>query len=373
MGDAMPSCRSALILVGAALLALACTAGAEAAGADPPVAETTTVRHSVHGEGQESIAGWGLWVTFGALSAGALVADHLVTARFVASGHAVRGAMVSSAAWVGFALAFALALGICKGGEVGLVFVTGYLVEESLSVDNLVVIALIFKSFHIKPHDQGPVLKWGIIGAVVFRLVFVFAGVWLLEHMHSVIYLFGALLLWSAWKMFNEEEEEDDGMSEHTAGNSWMMRIMTSVIPYNAKAKGHKFIEYTNGQAYATPMFAALVVVELSDLLFAVDSIPCILGLTHDLFLVFSSNMFAILGLRSLYLLLAEALDNIKNLKTGLAVVLAFVGTKMMLGDWFPLPQSVSLLIIFGILGATAATSYMGISLERPAKLQLPM
>merc|ERR1719213_1271219 len=118
---------------------------------------------------------------------------------------------------------------------------------------------------------------------------------------------------------------------------------MTSVIPYNAEAKSRKFIEYLDGRAHATPMFAALVVVELSDLLFAVDSIPCILGLTHDLFLVFSSNMFAILGLRSLYLLLAEALDNIKNLKTGLAIVLAFVGVKMVLGEWFPLSQSVSL------------------------------
>merc|ERR1719343_857357 len=238
--------------------------------------------------------------------------------------------MVSSAAWVGLALVFALALGICKGGEVGFVFVTGYLVEESLSVDNLVVIALIFKSFHIKPHDQGPVLKWGILGAVVFRLLFVFMGVWLLEHLHAVIYLFGLLLLWSAWKMYNEDEEEDDGMSDHMQGNSWMMRAMTSVIPYHAEAKGHKFIEYADNQAYATPMLAALVVVELSDLLFAVDSIPCILGLTHDLFLVFSSNTLAILGLRSLYVLLAEALDQVTGLKKGLAAVLAFVGSKMM-------------------------------------------
>merc|ERR1719386_417617 len=115
-----------------------------------------------------------------------------------------------------------------------------------------------------------------------------------------------------------------------------MMRMITAVIPYNAHATGHNFIEYVQGRPHATPMLAALVVVELSDLLFAVDSIPCILGLTHDLFLVFSSNMFAILGLRSLYMLLAELMDKVKNLKTGLAAVLSFVGTKMMLGDWFP-------------------------------------
>merc|ERR1719284_2241989 len=139
-----------------------------------------------------------------------------------------------------------------------------------------------------------------------------------------------------------------------------MMRAMTSVVPYNAKAKGHRFIEDLNGVAHATPMLAALVVVELSDLLFAVDSIPCILGLTHDLFLVFSSNMLAILGLRSLYLLLAEALESVNGLKKGLAAVLAFVGMKMMLGSWFPLSQSVSLLVIFGILGATIAMSALG-------------
>merc|ERR1719169_422767 len=125
---------------------------------------------------------------------------------------------------------------------------------------------------------------------------------------------------------------------------------MTTVIPYNSEGKSTNFIEFIDGRAFATPMLAALVVVELSDLIFAVDSIPCILGLTHDLFLVFSSNVFAILGLRSLYLLLAEALDKVQNLKTGLAAVLAFVGIKMMLGEWFPLPQSLCLLVIFGIL-----------------------
>lgn len=349
-------------------LLLACAREATAANA--------TNKSGVPAEGQnnpeESIAGWGIWSLFAIVVTFGLVADHVCTAKFVAAGQTIRGAMASSTAWVGLAIGFAVFIGAYSGGEVGFVFVTGYLLEESLSVDNLVVIALIFKSFHIEPHDQGPVLKWGILGAVVFRLVFVFMGVWLLEHLHAVIYLFGVLLLWSAWKMYNEDEEDDDGMSDHMKGNSWMMRAMTSVIPYHAEAKGHKFIEYTDNQAYATPMLAALVVVELSDLLFAVDSIPCILGLTQDLFLVFSSNMFAILGLRSLYLLLAEALDKVKNLKTGLAAVLAFVGIKMMLGDWFPLPQSFSLLVIFGILGATAATSALGIGLNKPPKLHLP-
>merc|ERR1719230_1666028 len=139
-----------------------------------------------------------------------------------------------------------------------------------------------------------------------------------------------------------------------------MMRILTFFVPYHPESRSTSFIETVNGQHYATPMLAALVVVELSDLVFAVDSIPCILGLTHDLFLVFSSNVFAILGLRSLYLLLAEALDKVQNLKTGLAAVLAFVGIKMMLGDYFPFSQSFSLFVIFGILGVTVFTSMKG-------------
>merc|ERR1719265_3096581 len=145
-------------------------------------------------------------------------------------------------------------------------------------------------------------------------------------------------------------------------------------VPYNAESKSNAFIEFVNGQAFATPMLAALVVVELSDLIFAVDSIPCILGLTHDLFLVFSSNVFAILGLRSLYLLLAEALDKVKDLKTGLAVVLAFVGTKMMLGEWFPLSQGFSVFVIFGIVGLTGVKSVVDANMGRnKAKAMLPV
>lgn len=334
-----------LLLVGCAILATAMAVDVET-----PAPK--------HGEGEESIAGFGLWAFFAVVVSVSLVLDHLLNAHFTKKGKVIRGAIYSSAAWVGLALSFALFLCFAKGVSNGFVFVTGYLVEESLSVDNLVVIALIFRTFRIKPHDQGPVLKWGILGAVVFRLIFVFAGVWLLEHMHSVIYVFGAILLWSAWKMYSDEEEEE--AQDHSKGDSWMMRALTFFVPYHPESKSTNFFEHIDGRAFATPMLAALVVVELSDLIFAVDSIPCILGLTHDLFLVFSSNVFAILGLRSLYLLLAEALDKVQNLKTGLAAVLAFVGVKMMLGDYFPFSQSFSLFVIFGILGATVLTSMSG-------------
>merc|ERR1719245_1112156 len=174
--------------------------------------------------------------------------------------------------------------------------------------------------------------------------------------------------------MFVDEEDDNDELAveAHKKGSSWMMRCLTAVIPYHADARSHNFLERIGGQLHATPMLASLVVVELSDLLFAVDSIPCILGLSHDLFLVFSSNMLAILGLRSLYLVLAEGLDSINGLKRGLAFVLAFVGVKMVMGPYFPLSQTVSLLVIFGLLGATVALSaWVGGKAKNPAILPM--
>mmetsp|Transcript_20944 Transcript_20944/g.60467 ORF Transcript_20944/g.60467 Transcript_20944/m.60467 type:complete len:347 (-) Transcript_20944:68-1108(-) len=324
-----------------------------------------------------SVAGIGLWVGFTLAVGAALALDLFWGSQGSDSGHHLRAALISSVAWLGLGLAFAGFLAITQGGSIGFTFLTGYLVEKSLSVDNLVVIALIFRSFRIKPIFQGPVLKWGILGAVVFRAVFIFAGVALLERFAWMNVIFAAILVWSAYKMFVDDEDDagdELAAAAHGKGNSWMMRLLTAVIPYYPEARSTQFFERVDGQLCATPMLAALVVVELSDLLFAVDSIPCILGLTHDLFLVFSSNMLAILGLRSLYLLLAEALDSVGGLKKGLSIVLAFVGFKMFLGERFPLPQSASLLIIFGILGTTVALSTFGPHGKGKAKaVLLPM
>jgi len=302
----------------------------------------------------------------------ALALDLAWGARKATTGHHVRGAVVSSVAWLGLGLGFAGFLSVTKGGSVGFVFLTGYLVEKSLSVDNLVVIALVFRSFRIRPALQGPVLKWGILGAVVFRTVFIFAGVALLERFSWMVYLFGGLLLWSAYKMLVDEDDDELEVEAHKKGSSWMMRCLTSVVPYQAESHSSSFLERVDGRLHATPMLAALVVVELSDLLFAVDSIPCILGLTHDLFLVFSSNMLAILGLRSLYLLLAEALDKVSGLKRGLAAVLAFVAVKMIMGRSFPLSQTTSLLVIFVMLGGTVAISTLGVgAAKKPSILPI--
>lgn len=357
------------VVLNAVRVATAADDGGNASDAEPP---STIHKPTVHGEGQPSVAGFGLWAGFSVIIVAGLAVDRFCQQKYAVLNKVVRGAFVATAGWVGLALFFALFLAVCYGGEVGLVFATGYLVEESLSVDNLVVIAMIFKSFRIPPHDQGPILKWGIWGAVVFRLIFIFAGVWLLEHLHAMIYIFGGILLWSAWKMYSEEDEEDE-IHDHSNTDSMMMRMITSVIPYNNHSTSHSFVEHVNGRLHATPMLAALVVVELSDLLFAVDSIPCILGLTHDLFLVFSSNMFAILGLRSLYLILAELMDKVKNLKTGLAIVLAFVGAKMMAGEWWPFSQTFSVFLIFAIVGLTVAKSVLDSKLGRDKpKLLLP-
>jgi len=309
---------------------------------------------------------FGLWCGFSILVTAALAVDLIWCQQQKgdsATGRpAMKAAAISSAAWLSLGLAFAAFMAVTQGGSVGFVFLTGYLVEKSLSVDNLVVIALIFRSFRIKPAFQGPVLKWGIIGAVVFRAVFIFAGVALLERFAWMNTMFAVLLMWSAYKMFVDEDDDADewAVEAHKKGNSWMMRCLTVVIPYHAESRSCHFVERIGGRLHATPMLAALVVVELSDLLFAIDSIPCILGLTHDLFLVFSSNMLAILGLRSLYLVLAEALESVGGLKKGLGAVLAFVGAKMLLGSYFPLPQHVSLLVIFCILGFTVAMSAYG-------------
>lgn len=309
----------------------------------------------------DSDAGLLLWLGFTVAVGIALAVDLAWGTSKAADGHHLWGAVISSIAWLGLGLVFAVFLAALKGGPVGFVFLTGYLVEKSLSVDNLVVMALIFRSFKIKPSHQGPVLKWGILGAVVFRAIFIFAGVVLMERFAGAVYVFGALLLWSAYKMFAEDDDDGDehAVEAHRSGSSWMMKCLTAVVPYNAGLHGEAFMVKLHGKWHATPMLAALVVVELSDLLFAVDSVPCILGITQDLFLVFSSNMLAILGLRSLYMVLAEALEGIGGLKKGLAVMLAFVGLKMMLGHHFPLSQNMSLLVIFGILAVTIALSVL--------------
>lgn len=222
-------------------------------------------------------------------------------------------------------------------------YLTGYLVELSLSMDNVFVIAVIFRYFQVPPKYQHRVLFWGILGAVFFRLLMILAGVFLLERFDWMFYVFGLLLLYSAFKMVGQAEDI------HPSDNpiiKWVKRIM----PVTSNYHGHDFFFKRRGVRAATPLFIALIMVETTDVIFAVDSIPAILGITTDSFLVFSSNILAVLGLRSLYFVLSSMISKFEYLKYSLALILVFVGVKMMLHEiWHP-EDWISLVVIFSLL-----------------------
>lgn len=202
-------------------------------------------------------------------------------------------------------------------------YYTGYVLEESLSLDNIFVIAMIFKFFKIKPEFQHRVLFWGIIGAVFFRLVMILLGQAFIEKFEWSMYVFGGILIWSALKMMKDEDENSDFKE------SMGVKLLGKIYPIDWSIQNGHFLEKVNGKKVATPLLAALIVVEFTDILFAVDSIPAIFSITDDSFIIFSSNIFAILGLRSLYFFLSGMLDKFKYIKVALVFVLLFVGCKM--------------------------------------------
>lgn len=220
-------------------------------------------------------------------------------------------------------------------------FITGYLIELSLSIDNIFVIAVIFKSFRVPQKYQHRILFWGIIGAIVLRGLMIFFGVLLINKFLWTTYLFGAFLVYTAIKMLFEKDNE-----EFDPKGSLAYRLVRKVIPIaHHSDKGHFFIR-EEGRTFATPLFVALVVIELMDVLFAVDSVPAILAITSDPFLVFSSNIFAILGLRSMYFFLAHMLERFRHLEFSLIAILSFVGLKMILKDFIEIPEWISLCLI---------------------------
>ena len=231
-------------------------------------------------------------------------------------------------------------------------YLTGYLVELSLSMDNVFVIALIFAYFKTPAKYQHRVLFWGIIGAIVMRLLMIVAGVYLLEQFDWMFYVFGALLLFSALKMVRQSEDV------HPSENP-IIKFVKRLVPVTNDYHGHHFWWHENGKRSATPLFIALIMVETTDVIFAVDSIPAILGITTDSFLVFSSNILAILGLRSLYFVLSSMIDKFGYLKYSLALILVFVGVKMLLHTHWHAPEWVSLIVIFGLLAGGVAVSLL--------------
>ena len=289
-----------------------------------------------------SVPGWA-WVALVGCVVVFLLIDITVIHRR-AQEVTTKRALLESSVWIGLGLAFtgvvATAFGRGAAGE----YISGYLIEKSLSVDNVFVWALILSYFKIPSKYQHRVLFWGIFGALALRAIFIFAGVALIEKFDWVLYIFGAFLVYTAVKLIVEPEEDLDPAS------SQFMKLINRVIPTSSDFDGQKLFTKVNGRRLATPLFAVIVLIEFTDVLFAVDSVPAVLAVSREQFIVFSSNAFAILGLRALYFLLADAHARFSYLKQGLAIILAFVGVKMVIADWYHIPTWISLLVIAIVL-----------------------
>jgi tellurite resistance protein TerC len=259
--------------------------------------------------------------------------------------HAVkfREALAWSLVWIALAASFAVVIYFWHGRTPSLEFVTGYVIELSLSVDNLFVFLLIFRFFQVPPTHQHKVLFWGILGALIMRAIFIVAGVGLIQRFHWIVYVFGAFLVYSGIKLFRQENAEI-----HPEKNP-VLRLFRKWVPVTKDYEGNKFFVRRPG-LYATPLLVVLVVVETTDLLFAVDSIPAILAITRDAFIVYTSNVFAIMGLRSMYFALAGMMEMFRYLHYGLSVVLMFVGAKMLLSHYYEIPTVVALGAVAGVL-----------------------
>jgi tellurite resistance protein TerC len=269
-----------------------------------------------------------------------------------------REALLWTTVWFTLAMLFALALKPLRGHKATLEFLTGYLIELSLSMDNVFVIALIFAYFHIPAQYQHRVLFWGILGALVMRGLMILAGVALISWIEWVLYLFGLLLIYSGIKMIFADTQVDPEKNR-------VIRLARKLYPVTPDLHGQRFTTRWNGRLALTPLALVLLMVETTDLIFALDSIPAIFGVTRDRFIIFTSNVFAILGLRSLYFVLAGAITYFRYLKYGLSLVLVFIGVKMLLDPhdqpprWFQaeIPTSISLLLVAGIILLSIALS----------------
>jgi tellurite resistance protein TerC len=291
-----------------------------------------------------------LWSVFGALVVVMLALDLGVFHR---RKHEIKfsEAATWSAVWIGLALAFAGLVWRVRGGDSALEFLTGYLIEESLSVDNLFVFLLIFRYFAVPGTDQHTVLFWGILGAMVFRAIFIVAGVALLERFEWVIFIFGAILIYSGIKMGLEKDKEI-----HPDQNP-ALKLFRKFMPITPGFEGSRFFVRRDGRTFATPLFLVLLVVETTDLIFAVDSIPAVLAITRDRFIIYTSNIFAILGLRAMYFALKGVMDLFHHLHYGLAGILVFVGLKMVVARFMHIPTGVALAVVGGVLALSVVAS----------------
>ena len=297
-----------------------------------------------------------LWIAFNFFVLAMLALDLGVFHR---KAHIIRikEALGWSAFWIALALLFNVGIYFWRGPQTALEFLTGYLLEKSLSVDNIFVFLLIFSYFRVPAISQHKVLFWGILGALIMRAVFIAAGVTLIQHVHWIIYVFGAFLIFTGIKLALQK-----GKEIHPERNP-VIKLFRRYMPVTGDYEESKFFVRRAGRVLATPLFIALLVVETTDIIFAVDSIPAILAITHDPFIVYTSNVFAILGLRALYFALAGIMQLFHYLHYGLSAILVFVGVKMLLADIYKVPIGIALGVVAGILLLSVIAS-----LARPRK-----
>jgi len=264
----------------------------------------------------------------------------------------MRAAALRSLLWVLLSLGFSLIVSKMLGPDRALDFLTGYLIEYSLSVDNIFVFVLIFTYFQVPPISQHRVLVWGIVGALIMRGVMIWLGVSLVSAFHFVLYIFGVFLIITGIRMAFSKQQTD-------FGDSWFLRMCRKIMPVTRDFRGSHFTARIDGRLMLTPLALVLLVIDVMDLVFAVDSIPAVFAITQDTFIVYTSNICAILGLRSLYFLLANLMDRFVYLRIGLSIILVLVGMKMVLSKAFPIPNYISLIVVMAILLVTICVSIL--------------
>lgn len=307
----------------------------------------------------ETIAQPWMWGAFIAFVIGMVALDVFALGGSRSHKVSVKEAAIWSGIWVSLSLLFALGMWMHLSDTVGrtiadaktMEFLAGYVIEKSLSVDNVFVFLLIFSHFSVPVQYQRKVLLYGVLGAIVMRIAMIMAGTWVVTQFSWVLYLFGIFLLFTGLRMLVAAEKEPD-----LSANP-VLRLAKKLLPFTDKFHKEKFSVIENGKRVFTPLLLVLILIEVSDVIFAVDSIPAIFAVTTDPFIVFTSNIFAIMGLRALYFLLADMANRFHLLKFGLAFVLMFVGTKMLVVKWIHVPTNVSLLVIGGILASSIIAS----------------
>jgi len=266
-----------------------------------------------------------------------------------------KSALIQSAIWIGLAAAFNVFIYFWKGQDAAELFFMGYIIEESLSVDNLFVFMLIFNYFRVPNEYQRKVLFWGIIGALVLRGLFIVVGIALIEKFEWLVYILGVFLIYTGLKMLFSSSDDDEIDPE----NNFLLRLTNKFLRVTRTYEGDKFFIRKENLLYATPLFIVVLVVETTDVVFAVDSIPTILGITQDTFIVYTSNVFALLGLRSLFFALSSVMKLFHYIHYGLAIILSFVGVKLIIAHWYHIPDMFALLFVVSCLGLSVLASWL--------------